>query len=223
MEHKITIQKIEHINHNVIHLVTDKPEGYTFTPGQATEVAINSEEWRDEKRPFTFTSLPEESNLEFVIKIYPSHDGVTKQLETLEVGDTLIIGDAWGAINYKGEGSFIAGGAGITPFIAILKDLKTKNELNGNQLFFANDKERDIIYKDQLKNWLGDYFHVMLSQEDHPNFAHGYLDENFLKTHNLDTSKPVYLCGPPAMMETLEEKLSGLGLPQELLVTEAEE
>jgi hypothetical protein len=78
MEHKITIQKIEHINHNVIHLVTDKPEGYTFTPGQATEIAINSEEWRDEKRPFTFTSLPEDSNLEFVIKIYPSGLSVTK-------------------------------------------------------------------------------------------------------------------------------------------------
>ena len=223
MEYKITLKKIEHINHNVLHLVMNKPEGYTFTPGQATEVAIDADQWRDEKRPFTFTSLPDDPQLEFVIKVYPSHDGVTEQLESLEAGDSLIIGDAWGAINYKGEGSFIAGGAGITPFIAILKDLKTKNELKGNQLFFANDAKRDIIYKNKLEQWLGDNFHVMLSQEENTSYAHGHLDKTFLKSNNLDISKPVYLCGPPPMMEALETKLFEMGLPKDLLVTEAEE
>jgi predicted ferric reductase len=36
--------------------------------------------------------------------------------------------DVWGAIEYKGEGVFIAGGAGI-PFIAILSNYKlTQNQ-----------------------------------------------------------------------------------------------
>jgi predicted ferric reductase len=42
----------------------------------------------------------------------------------LKHGDELIIRDVWGAIEYKGEGVFIAGGAGVTPFIAILRQLQ---------------------------------------------------------------------------------------------------
>jgi ferredoxin-NADP reductase len=44
-------------------------------------------------------------------------------------GDQLIIRDVWGAITYKGKGVFIAGGAGITPFISIFRDLSARNEL----------------------------------------------------------------------------------------------
>lgn len=31
----------------------EKPDNYNFEPGQATEVSINQEKRRDEKRPFT--------------------------------------------------------------------------------------------------------------------------------------------------------------------------
>jgi predicted ferric reductase len=34
----------------------------------------------------------------------------------------------WGAIEYKGEGVFIAGGAGVTLFIAILRQLQAENK-----------------------------------------------------------------------------------------------
>ena len=220
MEHKVTLKKIEHINHNVLHLVVDKPKNYQFTPGQATEVSIDKGEWKDKKRPFTFTSLPEDKELEFTIKVYPSHDGVTEQLENLKVGDHLLIGDAWGAIHYKGTGSFIAGGAGVTPFIAILKDLKQKGELEGNRLFFSNHKERDIIYKNNLQAWLGDNLHLTLSDEKHDDFDHGRIDKDYLQKHKLEPTEPVYLCGPPPMMDALQSDLYEMGVPKSQLVTE---
>jgi hypothetical protein len=34
----------------------------------------------NEKRPFTFTSLNDNDYLEFIIKIYDSNDGVTREL-----------------------------------------------------------------------------------------------------------------------------------------------
>lgn len=220
MEHRILLKSIEHINHNVVRLVTDKPKDYTFTPGQATELSIDKENWNNKKRPFTFTSLPDDDELEFTIKIYPSHDGVTEQIEKLNVGDHLLIGDAWGAINYKGKGTFIAGGAGVTPFIAILKDLNRKGELSGNKMFFGNDEEKDIIYKKNLQEWLDDDLNLILSKENSNGFDHGKIEKEYLKKHGLETTRPVYLCGPPPMMEAVTADLYALGLPKSQLVTE---
>src|SRR6056297_106073 len=111
----VKIKSIKLINYNVLRIVTEKPNEYSFEPGQATEVSINQANWKDEKRPFTFTNLPTEDVLEFTIKVYPEHDGVTEKLTELGVGDELIVGDVFGAIKFKGKGVFLAGGSGVTP------------------------------------------------------------------------------------------------------------
>lgn len=220
MEHKISIKKIEYVTHNVLHIVADKPRNYSFTPGQATELSIDKDGYRNDKRPFTFTSLPQDNELEFTIKIYPSHEGVTDQLQYLKTNDNLFIGDAWGAINYQGEGTFIAGGAGITPFIAILKDLRYKGHLGNNKLFFSNHEEKDIIYKNNLETWMGKNLHVILSKENHNDYHYGHVNKDLLQKYNLDVSKPVYLCGPPKMVEAITSDLYKMGLSKSHLITE---
>ena len=87
MEHVIKIKDIENVTHDVKRFLCEKPNGYYFIPGQATEVSINRDHWREEKRPFTFTSLRDSPDLEFVIKIYKDHSGVTNELNTLKSGD----------------------------------------------------------------------------------------------------------------------------------------
>ena len=52
--HIVKIQSIKNVTHDVLQIVTEKPVDYNFTPGQATEVAVNKEKWTEEKRPFTF-------------------------------------------------------------------------------------------------------------------------------------------------------------------------
>src|SRR5204862_7610562 len=129
--------------------------GYTFNPGQATDVAVNSSALKNELRPFTFTCLTTDPFLEFTIKRYPDHHGVTDAIHNLKIGDELIVHDVWGAIEYKGPGYFIAGGAGITPFIAILRHLKKERRTAGNTLFFSNRTEKDIIIQNELFDILG--------------------------------------------------------------------
>ena len=87
---KIKIQEIGFITHNVLQIKTDRPSGYNFNPGQACEMSIDQPKWKEKKRPFTFTSLPDDGYLQFTIKVYPDHDGVTGQLQTLEQGDSLL-------------------------------------------------------------------------------------------------------------------------------------
>jgi predicted ferric reductase len=174
----------------------------------------------EEARPFTFTSLNEQSHLEFTIKIYSDHEGVTNELGKLKVNEELIIRDVWGAIEYKGPGYFIAGGAGITPFIAILRALhKTKN-LEDNKLFFSNKTSNDIILRDDLTAMLGKNAFYVITDEQNSPYHHGFINEDFLKKHIRDIKKKFYLCGPPKMVEVLTDILGKLGAAPDSVVFE---
>lgn len=216
----VKIKSIQHLTHDVLQIVTEKPSQYKFTPGQATEVAINKEDWSDEKRPFTFTSLPESDSLEFTIKTYPSHKSVTNELLTLKKNDELIIDDVFGAIAFKGEGVFIAGGAGVTPFISILRYLQAKNEIGENKLIFANKTKADIMLKQEFEKMLGDKFINILSDEKTNEYAHGQITESFLKDHINNSIKNIYVCGPPPMMEEVEKQLANLQVNKKNIVKE---
>ncbi|TXE09157.1 flavodoxin reductase [Gelidibacter salicanalis] len=216
----VQIKSIAFITHNVLHIITEKPEGMNFIPGQATELFIDEPGWENEGRPFTFTGLPDEEHLEFMIKTYPSHNGVTNKLRSLKAGDQVILNDVFGAISYKGEGTFIAGGAGVTPFISILRDLKSKDQLGNNTLIFANTSKRDIILKDEFQQMLGANFINILSEETVEGIAHGRITEQFLKDCGLSFDKQFYICGPPPMMAAVEEQLSHLDVKKEQLVME---
>lgn len=217
---EVTIQKIEFITHDVLHIVLEKPEDVSFKPGQATEIFIEKPGWENEGRPFTFTCLPDDDYLEFMIKTYPSHKGVTNELRSLKAGDRLIVNDIFGAIAYKGEGTFIAGGAGITPFIAILRNLKAYGKLGNNKLIFANKTEGDIILEKELREMLGANFINILSEEEVDGMAHGYITEKFLKDNALSFDKTFYLCGPPPMMDAVEQMLLDLNISKDQLVKE---
>ncbi|MGC4034347.1 MAG: FAD-binding oxidoreductase [Chitinophagaceae bacterium] len=196
MEEIVTIQSIKQVTHNVRSYRLSKPAGYIFQPGQATEVSINKDGWKDERRPFTFTSLNSWSFLEFTIKSYTDHNGVTNELGKLKEGDELIIRDVWGAIAYKSEGYFIAGGAGITPFIAILRQLNSDSLVKSNQLFFSNTTSKDIILHEELDAILGANAHYILTKEKTEQFENGYINEEYLVSHVTDFTKPFYVCGP---------------------------
>ncbi len=219
-EHVVKILSIDSLTHDVKRIRVEKPAGYHFTPGQATEVAINKDKWKEEARPFTFTSLNEEPYLEFNIKIYSDHDGVTNRIGSLKEGDELIVHDVWGAIHYKGPGVFIAGGAGITPFIAILRQLEKEGKAEGNHLFFANKTEKDIIRKEDLERILGAGFDNILSDEENPKYAHGFIDKAYLQTHVKDFSQNFYICGPDPMVQAMQNILKELGASDSVITVE---
>ncbi len=217
MEEIVKVLSIEPVTHDVKHYRIEKPPGYTFEPGQATDVAINKEKWKEELRPFTFTGLNKDPYLEFTIKSYRDHDGVTNALDHLNPGDELIIHDVWGAITYKSPGYFIAGGAGITPFIAIFRELYKSNTIDGNELFFSNKTAADIIMKDEFTKMLGSKAHFVLTKEEGKK---EYIDKDFLIKHVKDFSKPFYICGPDKMVEGISAIVKELGAKPEALVFE---
>ena len=206
---------MEPLNHNVIQFRLEKPAGYSFEPGQAIQLMITGPEKKGPS-PFTFTSLNTTPYLELTIKIYRERDGLTSALSRKRVDDTVLISDPWDSFVNKGPGVFIAGGAGITPFIALLRQLKADGNIADSSLFFSNKTSKDIFMERELRSLVGARYHNILTEEPH-NANAGRLDAHFLKEHIVNLEQPFYLCGPPGFAESLQDAIATLGAKHEMV------
>ena len=50
-EYVVKVLEAKFITHDVKRFVVEKPVGYDFVPGQATDISINLPEWKDKLRP----------------------------------------------------------------------------------------------------------------------------------------------------------------------------
>lgn len=221
MVQSVKIISKENLTPDVLRVVTEKPTTLTFKTGQAVDISLNKKGWEKELRAFTFTSQPEDDFLEFTIKTYPSHKGVTEQLLSFTKGDELIVHDVFGDIGYKGEGVFIAGGAGVTPFIAILRQLEKQDKVGNNKLVFANKTKADIIHEKELTKLLGNNFINILSDEKLDGYEQGFISAELIKKHITPFTKYFYVCGPEPMMDAIATQLTSLGITSEFIVKEA--
>ncbi len=218
--HIVKVIEAKFITHDVKKFVVEKPVGYDFIPGQATDVSINLPEWKDQLRPFTFTNLKESKQLEFMVKIYNDREGVTKMLGRTNAGDELILHDVFGAIQYKGPGVFIAAGTGITPFMAIFRELYKQNKLRDNRLIYANKTSEDVIMGQELFRMFKNDFVNVLTRENVIGFTGKRIDRNFLIENIVDFSQHFYVCGPESFVKDITKLLVDLGADPDTLVFE---
>ncbi|MGI3170321.1 FAD-binding oxidoreductase [Pseudooceanicola sp. C21-150M6] len=223
MPHTLTLKKIAPVTPDTHHLWFDCPEGLSCRPGQAFDLALDRDGWRDEARPFTPVSLPGEEAMRFVIKSYPEHDGVTEQIARMKAGDRVILGAPWGALQDEGPGWFIAGGAGITPFIAILRQrLKRQGTLAGCTLLFSNSRAEDIILREELEQMEGLKTVFCVTEDGSPGkgIVPRRIDQQFLADHIEPETGTYYVCGPDAMIDDIQDALLTLGVAEDRIVRE---
>ncbi|KIN62557.1 FAD/NAD(P)-binding oxidoreductase [Sulfitobacter noctilucicola] len=220
MTNTIVLKEISPVTHDTHRYIFSKPQDLPFEAGQAAELAINSDGWREEGRPFTFTSLPEDINLEFVIKSYPDHDGVTEQLPQLRPGSTVTLDGPFGAINDQGPGVFLAAGAGVTPFISILRARARSGNLSGCKLIYSNKTEADIILRAEFEAMQGLETVFTVTKEDSDQVKSEKIDKAFLKEHIDDFGQKFYLCGPGGFVDDVRDALQALGAQKSDIITE---
>ncbi|MCB0790370.1 MAG: flavodoxin reductase [Flavobacteriales bacterium] len=220
MPHPVKVLRTEFITPDVKRFTVERPQGYKFVPGQATDVAIDRPGWTDKLRPFTFTNTTTARHLEFIIKIYGDHDGVTKQLGLMHAGEGLLLHAPFGAITYQGPGFFIAGGAGVTPFVAILRDLHRKKKLKGNTLLVSNHTAMDVILDEEFTRMLGRHFLKVFTRQHVIGFRERRIDRDMLVVLVQNFDQKFYVCGPGAFVNEIGTMLLDLGAKAESLVVE---
>jgi len=220
MTYRTTLLMTQFVTHDVKRFIVGKPAGFAFVPGEGVELAINRPGLSEQGRPFTPTGSVDDQVLEFTIKAYPDHAGVTQALHGLQPGAELLLSDPFGTIHYQGAGVFVAGGAGITPFLAILRERARAGELAGQTLIFTNKSPRDVIQEQELRHLLGERCLLLCTQTESPGYLHRRIDRAFLEETLRNFDRRFYVCGPPGFMATVNSALAELGVNPESLVFE---
>ncbi len=219
MSYTLTLQDITQVTPDTYQLTFNRPDDFEFEAGQASELTILKPELKEEGRPFTMTSRPNDPYLEFVIKSYPDHNGVTAEIPHLTMTDQVKASDPFGAITDHGPGVFVAGGAGITPFISILRKHQEQGE-DVSQLIFANETPDDIIFKETWESMarVDETFVVAKNAVD--GLRKGHVDQPLLKELITETDQPFYLCGPGKMVDDVRASLQDMGINKDRIITE---
>ena len=68
---------------------------------------------------------------------------------------------------------------------------------------------------------LGKNFINILSHQKLDKYAYGFITEEFIRTNVDDFNKMFYLCGPPPMMDAIENQLNNFQVNENSIVKEA--
>jgi len=229
---EVTISRRENVTEDLWLIWVEKPEGFTFKPGQYCTIGRNGVE-----RAYSIVSAPHEEALELFVELVLLPDGVlTPRLWELQVGDSITIRPrAKGIFVFKPESPnqvLVSTVTGVVPYISILRDY-IHNGRSGHHFYvlqgasylneFTYDGELGrlsierpelvtyiptVSRPDEARNaeWTGETGRVNLIVERYAQ-KFGLAPEDTL----------IYACGHPGMIEDVKArmKLKGFQVEEE--------
>ncbi len=218
----------EHLGGQVIRLrVAPEGEGpFEYLPGQYLRLYLADFEPRD----YSIASGPDEAELEFHIRVQGEGGASSYIAEELAPGDSLGLEGPFGACvlerAHGGPILGIAGGTGLAPVLAILKQALAEGHEAPVRLFYGARRAADIYLLSEF-NYLSQAYDnfafsisLMEGAEELPGASEG-LATDLLTADAIPGDALAYLAGPPAMIEAAVEKLRAMNLPEERIHADA--
>lgn len=192
-------------------------------------------------RAYSLANPPiEKSILRFTVRIATPPPGVSEAppgvgssyIFNLKPGDRVTLSGPYGEFFVKDtdrEMCFIGGGAGMAPLrshvLHQLNTLKTKRKIS---FWYGARSKMELFFEQEFRNLEKEYenftFRVALS---HPKpeddwkgmtgFIHQCVHDDYLRKHEDPTEIEYYLCGPPMMIDAIEDMLDNLGVEPEMI------
>lgn len=214
--HKAKVISVSTINHNVVLLQITKPWKFDFNIGQAVDLGIAKPGYELAVAPFTIANVPTDEHLEFVIKVHENTDALTQGIAALQPKDIVHLSYAWDSYSYKGSGTFIAAGTGITPFLPIFSNMTNEgiDIKQEHMLIYANQTKKDVLYYKRLKQLFSTKLSIILSRTKSKNLPFGKIDEEYLVNLVQSTEQNFYICGPRQFEEDIKSHLMTIGVNQ---------
>lgn len=186
-----------------------------FVPGQYADLHLPNvkNDPRGASRTFSFTSLPSDESVSFVLKHFQLQTPYKYALQQMQQGDSARIGDAMGDLVLPKSTDlplvFIAGGIGIASYASMLKDLLKRREERNIFLFYALHSAREQIFRDLTTSYPLALKTVAIS----PN--------HLTARQVLDSTPPdslIYLSGSQNFVESMQKGFEALGIPRSQII-----
>jgi ferredoxin-NADP reductase len=202
-----------------------------FRPGQYFWVELPNKGYEDERglrRHITVVTSPTERGvLGLCTRLRDT--AFKKTLAELELGDEVDVEQPKGDWALPEDTSppyvFVAGGIGITPYHSMLRYFADTGAPYRATLVYSNRDRESAPFLDEL----GDYertlpnFRLVLTMTDDSGWEGEtrHIDPEMLRDHLGELDSYTFLVtGPPPMVESVAEKLTGAGVPEEQVLPE---
>jgi ring-1,2-phenylacetyl-CoA epoxidase subunit PaaE len=206
-----------------IQLDTDNKK-FGYKAGQFITI-VTKIDGKEIKRSYSLCSSPTEDGYPtFCVKSIQGGLMSNYLVKNLKIGDTLTIEGPMGNLKYepstaKKKALFFAAGSGITPMIAIIKNMLHATPDSRLVLVYGNRTEESIIFKKELENLRSTYYdrfqiEYVLSNPPQNWLEHrGRINQGMAvqiakKYFATDIANvDFYLCGPSGMMDEVTKGL----------------
>ncbi len=248
--HPLRVTRVEKETADAVSITFDVPadlqETFSYKAGQYLTLEVPGKKGPI-RRAYSLCRAPFEKTWEITIK--EQHKGQASRWlnSSVSVGDTLQVFPPLGRFILEGEPDrkrgyvFITAGSGITPVMAMLKEILENEPQSYCYLLYGSRDEENILFRnelDQLASRYAGQFHIehTLSQPDGKSgglFGRfkkkeisdwrgktGRIDETVIHDFLEETECPhkekhAFLCGPGPLMEVADSALRSVGFPPE--------
>jgi ferredoxin-NADP reductase len=191
---------------------------FSFLPGQWVDFYANIE-GNLKVAGYSIVSLPsQKSFIDIAVKKIGTNP-VTNYLHTnVKVGDIVYVDGGYGDFYFtKKMGTsvvLISGGIGVTPLLGILRYIQDEApEVKATMIYSAKTQNEFLFYDEFLKimnknNNINCIFTITQSEETESWNGHrGRITIDLINKANLNPNTIFYICGPPKMVENLNQLL----------------
>lgn len=223
LPYKVT--EVTHPANNVVELTLQPQRAHLkYLPGQfvyLTPFCRELESGNNEEHPYTLSSSPCEPTLRMAIKALG--DG-SRALLNLAINTEVGVEGPYGRF-FDPKASpdqaelWIAGGIGITPFLARLRHhVRLSQDVNIHLIYCVQDEAR-LVFGDELQQLSNNI--SGLSFTPHFFYQQGPLTSCFIKQHCPDfAQRYTYICGPVPLIDSSRRILTDAGVPLNRITTE---
>ncbi len=232
-EYFATIEEMEEMTSVIKRVKMKLPEGeeISFKPGQFIQLKAPLYEGNDEEvyRAYSIaSSAADKTHIELFIGYVPGGKCTTYVHKHLKIGDTVQINGPYGDFYFQEDNDreliLVAAGTGIAPILSILNHLK-EYKINRKATFYFGAKTPDDLflldYFKELEESLYDFKFVptlsRVTEEHNWTGEKGRVNNAIEKYLDDPNHKEAYLCGNPAMIDSMVKALVDKGIPEELI------
>lgn len=223
-EYAVVVEKMEKMTSTIKKLTLSLgEEEISFKPGQYVQLKAPAYEGNDEEvyRAYSIASSVSNKHAVELLIGYTGGIATTYVHYHLKEGDTAYINGPYGEFYYhEDDGPMILAGAGtgMAPLMSILQHMADK-DIRRETLFFFGAKTRDDLFLlDKIKEFeekLNLKFIPALSREESPEWKgeRGRVPQAIEKYIEDGKNYSAYLCGSPAMIDSIVEALVKKNVP----------